>query len=168
MLWSEVSYLLEADFHSADGSGGPVRPVPLDTHMDPPGDFDDAHTPLQAFAKSIYLAFALFVQTGGHTPVSPVGRIFQVTETSLLICYMLSVVWAQIGWGFTMLVVLSSYTASMATFLTVSATPVNTINSVEDLVRKVSGLRCNPLSVQSTQRAIHSLQTADADPTPAS
>ena len=71
-------------------------------------------------AISIYLAASLFVQTGAHEPASTTGRVFLVI------------------WGFTMLIVLSCYTASMATFLTTSAASYDSIRSVEDLVE--SGL----------------------------
>jgi len=72
----------------------------------------------QVIGMSMYLSAALFVQTGAHEPRSPSGRLFMVF------------------WGLTVLVLLSCYTASMASFLVVGAETSSEINSVDDLINR--------------------------------
>ncbi len=62
-------------------------------------DFDNMTTG-QSMFMSLYLAFAHFTDTANHTPKSWQGR------------------WMMVAWGFTVVILISSYTANLASYLT--------------------------------------------------
>lgn len=93
-------------------------------------DYDEypGYSPLAVAQKvlhSIYMAFAQFTDVGGYEPKTKGGR-----GIVLLL-------------GFTFVVLLSAYTANLASILTVSRAPTLTIGSIGDLISRELALCVN-------------------------
>jgi len=85
-------------------------------------EFDDEPSHVEGAAVSAYMALSMFCSTGGPAPVTSAGRMLMLSM------------------GFSTVILQGAYTANLASYLTISATPVQRINNMQDLAKNTEKL----------------------------